>query len=114
VPPVTAEPSWCLYLLRCGDGSLYCGITNAIEKRFAAHQAGKGARYTRGRGPLRIVYQEVCEDRGAALRREHAVKRLPRNEKLALIRSARKKRPQRAAIDTRGPPPVGPRARKAV
>ena len=80
---------WCLYLLRCGDSSLYCGVTNDLAKRFAAHVSGKGARYTRGRGPLRVVYQERCADRSAALRREHAVKKLARAEKLRLIRAGR-------------------------
>ena len=81
--------AWCVYLLRCGDGSLYCGVTNDLIKRLAAHRAGTGARYTRGRGPLRLVYQERAVDRSAALSREHAIKQLSRVEKLALVRSAR-------------------------
>ena len=80
---------WCLYLLRCGDGSLYCGVTNDLPRRLAAHREGKGARYTRGRGPLRVVYQEACADRPAALRREHAVKRLTREAKLRLVSDSR-------------------------
>ena len=67
---------WILYLLRCRDGSLYCGVTNDVARRLAAHDAGRGARYTRGRGPVELVYQESCGDRSAALRREAAVKRL--------------------------------------
>jgi putative endonuclease len=75
---------WLLYLLRCRDGSLYCGITNDLPKRLAAHHAGRGARYTRGRGPLELVHQEVCADRSAALRREAAVKKLPTRDKRRL------------------------------
>ncbi len=77
---------WVLYLLRCADGTLYTGVTNRLETRIEAHRSGKGARYTRGRGPLTLLHVEPCEDRGAALRREHAVKRLRRSEKFRLIR----------------------------
>ena len=77
--------SYWLYILRCADGSLYTGITTDVKRRLAQHQSGKGAKYTRGRGPLTLVYQEACADKPAALRREWAVKRLPRAEKLALI-----------------------------
>ena len=77
--------SWYIYILRCGDGTLYTGITDDVEKRFAAHAAGKGAKYTRGRGPLTLVYTEEVEDKSAALKREHAIKRLSRTEKLKLI-----------------------------
>ena len=75
-----------MYLLRCGDDSLYCGITNDLAARFAAHSAGKGARYTRGRGPLELVLSRRCRDKGTALRLEHAIKQLDRGEKLALDR----------------------------
>ena len=77
--------SWYIYILRCGDDTLYTGITDDVEKRFAAHAAGKGAKYTRGRGPLALVYTEEVEDKSAALKREHAIKKLPRAEKLKLI-----------------------------
>ena len=87
--PEAPEKSWLVYLLRCKGGALYCGITNDLEKRLAAHRAGKGARYTRGRGPLRLVFREPCADKPAALRREHAIKRLSKPEKLALIRQGR-------------------------
>ena len=73
-------------MLRCGDGSLYTGITNDFEKRFAAHQEGKGAKYTRGRGPLSLVYQQVCESHSHALKEELRIKALPREEKIKLIR----------------------------
>lgn len=74
-----------LYILRCGDGTLYTGTTDDVAHRLAVHQSGKGAKYTRGRGPLTLAYQEACADKSAALRREIAVKKLTRAEKLALI-----------------------------
>jgi len=80
---------WVIYMLRCGDGSLYTGITNDLTKRLAAHRAGTGARYTRARLPVRLVYREARATRGSALRREAAIKRLPRAAKLALVVTAR-------------------------
>ncbi len=77
--------SWYVYLLRCGDGSLYCGIARDVEQRLQAHQNGTGAKYTRGRGPLELVYWEQCQDHSAALRRELEIKALKREEKLRLI-----------------------------
>lgn len=77
--------SWQLYILRCGDGTLYTGITDDLPRRLKAHRSGKGAKYTRGRGPLELVYREDCSDKSAALRREIAVKKLSRQEKLSLI-----------------------------
>lgn len=79
---------WCVYLLRCRDGSLYAGATNDVAGRLARHAAGKGARYTRSRLPVELVYRERAADRGAALRREAALKRLRRAEKLALVARA--------------------------
>lgn len=73
------------YILRCGDGSLYTGWTNDLEKRLAAHSAGKGGRYTRSRLPVELVYYEEYGTREEAMAREWAVKRLTRAEKLALI-----------------------------
>ncbi len=75
-----------VYLLRCRDGSLYTGITNDLARRLAAHRAGKASAYTRSRRPLRLAYRETLPDRSAALRREAAIKRLRREEKLTLIR----------------------------
>ena len=77
--------AWYIYILRCGDDTLYTGITDDVDRRFAAHCAGKGAKYTRGRGPLTLVYTEEAEDKSAALKREHAIKKLTRAEKLNLI-----------------------------
>lgn len=78
---------WYVYILRCGDGTLYTGITDNILRRLAAHQAGRGAKYTRGRGPLKLVYQEEVSDKPAALRREIEIKRMKRAEKERLIES---------------------------
>ena len=81
-----------LYILRCGDGSLYTGTTDDVERRLKAHREGKGAKYTRGRGPLEVVYREELPGKSAALKRECAVKRLSRAEKLKLIENG--ERPQ--------------------
>jgi putative endonuclease len=74
-----------VYILRCGDGTLYTGIAVDVQTRLAQHQAGKGARYTRGRGPVELAYQEPAADRSAASRREAAIKRLTRRGKLQLV-----------------------------
>jgi len=76
--------SWVCYLLQCADNTLYCGITNDLDKRLAAHNAGEGAKYTRGRAPVRLAYVESCVDKSDALKREREIKALPRAEKLAL------------------------------
>lgn len=78
------ESIWYLYILRCGDGTLYTGITTDVQKRLEVHCSGKGAKYTRGRGPLALVYREVCGSHSDALRREREVKKLSREEKLKL------------------------------
>jgi len=86
-PPTSAMPprgAWCVYLLRCADGSLYTGATNDLSARLARHGAGKGAAYTRARLPVSLAWWEAAVDRGAALRREAAIKRLGRAAKLAL------------------------------
>ena len=79
------EQNWQLYILRCKDGSLYTGITTDVEKRLEVHRAGKGAKYTRGRGPLELVYREECGDHSTALKREYEIKALRREQKQALI-----------------------------
>lgn len=81
---------WILYILRCGDLSLYTGITTDLERRFKMHSEGKGARYTRSRLPLEIVYQEKCNTRTDALVRECAVKALPKSAKLKLVEGLKK------------------------
>ncbi len=80
---------WAVYILRCGDGTLYTGATCDVERRLRQHRAGRGARYTRSRLPLALVYLEGARDRGAALRREASLKQLTRAEKLTIIRRAR-------------------------
>jgi putative endonuclease len=82
--------TWNVYLVRCADGTLYCGIAVDVAARLTAHDAGRGARYTRGRGPLELLAVRRCRDHGLALRIEHAVKRLPRAEKLALAAAPRR------------------------
>lgn len=77
--------TWWVYLLRCGDGTFYCGIALDVEARLKQHQAGAGAKYTRGRGPLALVYREACPAKADALRRERAIKRLPRTRKAKLV-----------------------------
>jgi putative endonuclease len=77
--------TWFVYLARCSDGSLYCGVARDVAARIAQHDAGKGARYTRGRGPLVTLAVRRCPSHGDALRLELAVKRLPREGKEALV-----------------------------
>lgn len=77
-----------VYMLQCADGTLYTGWTNHLERRLAAHNAGRGAKYTRSRRPVCLVYCEKLPDRPAALRREAEIKRLTRPQKLALIRGS--------------------------
>ena len=82
--------NWVLYILSCKDGSLYTGITDDLERRLAQHRTGKGAKYTRGRSPLTLVYQELCPSHSDALKREYCVKRLKRAEKQKLIETYNK------------------------
>ena len=79
------EQIWYLYILRCRDGSLYTGITTDVEKRLEAHRCGKGAKYTRGRGPLELVYRETCGSHSDALKRELEIKALSREKKELLL-----------------------------
>ena len=79
------DKQWYVYILECGDGTLYTGITDDVQRRLRAHQSGKGAKYTRGRGLLTLRYEELCESYSHALRREIQIKRLTRQEKLKLL-----------------------------
>ncbi|MGD0153086.1 MAG: GIY-YIG nuclease family protein [Thermacetogeniaceae bacterium] len=72
-------------MIRCGDGALYTGWTDDLEARLAAHREGRGAKYTRGRGPLSLVYTEECGSCSAALKRELEIKKLPKSRKELLI-----------------------------
>ena len=83
--------AWFVYMLRCCDGSIYTGCTDHVERRLSVHQSGKGAKYTRSRLPVELVYQEMVAERSAALRREAAIKKLSRKEKLNLLRGEREK-----------------------
>ena len=76
---------WTVYILECADGSLYTGITNDLERRMDAHARGKGAKYTRQRGPFTVRYTESLDSKGAALQREAAIKALDRPSKMALL-----------------------------
>lgn len=78
---------WVVYILECSDKSFYTGITNNLPSRIEAHNNGTGARYTRGRAPVSLVYQETGHDHSSALKREIQLKKLTKNQKLALIKS---------------------------
>ena len=79
---------WIVYILGCSDGSLYTGITKELDRRVAEHEDGKGAKFTRGRGPFKVVYKEEQPSKSAALRREIEIKSMRRSAKCALIGSA--------------------------
>lgn len=75
-----------VYLLRCADGSLYCGWTGDLERRLRSHNAGTGSKYTRARRPVALAWSERCESKEAAMSREWHIKRMPREEKIRLIK----------------------------
>lgn len=77
--------NWFVYVLKCGDGSLYTGITNNLTKRILAHEQGSGAKYTKGRAPFSIIYKERYKNRSDATKRELEIKKLSRQEKLELV-----------------------------
>jgi len=85
--PPRVSTRWLVYLVRCSDGSLYTGITNDLPKRLKAHAAGKASRYTRSRLPVTLAYSESQRTKSAALRREAAIKKMPRTHKELLIGS---------------------------
>jgi putative endonuclease len=80
----TSKP-WTLYLLECKDGSLYAGITNDLEKRLATHNAGQGAKYTRGRRPVRLIVSQPVESHSVALQMEAQLKKLPKSKKVGFF-----------------------------
>ena len=84
-----ANQDWYLYLVRCKDGSLYTGITTDVDRRFKAHQEKAGAKYLKGRGPLRLVFTERIGAKNLAFQVEHAVKRWPKSRKEQLVRAGR-------------------------
>ena len=79
------DKQWLLYILECRDGTLYTGITDDLSRRITAHSSGKGAKYTRGRGPVELVYYEEHEEKTYAMRREWEIKQLSRSEKEAMM-----------------------------
>ncbi|HKW15574.1 MAG TPA: GIY-YIG nuclease family protein [Candidatus Krumholzibacteria bacterium] len=86
---------WFVYVVRCSDATLYTGVTTDAGRRIDEHNDGRGARYTRSRGPVELVYLEKARDRGAALRREHEIKRMTAEEKRGLLARPRQKRAAR-------------------
>ena len=81
-----------VYILLCSDNTLYTGWTNNLQQRIKMHEENRGAKYTRGRGPVQLVYFEEIEDKSAALKREYAIKRMTRVQKMKLIQSQGKKK----------------------
>lgn len=79
---------WFVYLLKCFDGTLYCGITNNLEKRLKAHNSGKGAKYTKSRRPVIIVWTYNCSSKSDALKLEYKIKQLSREDKIKLCKFA--------------------------
>ncbi len=88
---MSSEHSWWVYIVRCSDGTLYTGTAAELEKRIAVHNSGKGAKYTRSRLPVTLVYWEECATKGDALRREYRIKRLTRTQKLLLVKEQEEK-----------------------
>ncbi|MGC4067628.1 MAG: GIY-YIG nuclease family protein [Polyangiaceae bacterium] len=86
---MAVESRWFLYVLRCADDTLYTGIARDVSKRVTMHESGKGAKYTRGRGPFSVLATRRCSSHSAALRLERAVKRLSRAEKEFLVQGRR-------------------------
>ena len=77
--------SYFVYIVECADGTYYTGYTTEVERRVAEHNAGKGARYTSGRGPVEVIHTETYDQRSDAMKREHAIKQLCRSKKEELI-----------------------------
>lgn len=80
--------NWTVYILKCADGTLYTGITNDLDARIVKHENGTGAKYTKGRGPFEVIYQEKFENRSEASKRELAIKALSRSDKLELLKNS--------------------------
>ena len=88
---MTVPTDWFVYILECADGSLYTGIARDLDARIKTHNEGTGAKYTRGRLPVKLVYREVAKNRSSASQREHEIKQMPRQSKLALLSSGSSK-----------------------
>ena len=102
-----AKRRWTVYILRCGDGTLYTGCTNDLPRRLEAHRSGRGAKYTRSRLPVALAYQEEAADKSAALRREAAIKHLGRAKKLALVEGKGESHHGDSTAAENGQPPGG-------
>src|ERR1700747_1452033 len=100
--PKSPRDRWFVYLLRCADGTLYTGIAKDVDRRCQQHNAGTASRYTRDRLPVVVVYGEAHASRSLALRREAAIKRLSRRQKLALSDAGKGKRSMRKTEPTGG------------
>ena len=83
---MAADDEWCVYMVRCADRTLYTGVAKDVEARVIQHNSRKGAKYTRTRTPVELVYRETCVDQGSALRREYEIKQLTAAEKNELLR----------------------------
>ena len=79
------QKKWCVYLLECRDGSYYCGITNDLDRRIEQHNAGAGAKYTKGRGPVKLIGSKTVDDRSVALKLEALVKKKKKAEKVKFL-----------------------------
>ena len=82
---MSTDASWSVYILKCADGTLYTGITPDLPRRLATHETGKGAKYTKGRGPFEMIFSESHPNKSSAARREAEIKSLNRNQKLNLV-----------------------------
>src|SRR5439155_23431016 len=92
LPVAGAKAKWCVYVLRCADGTLYTGVTTDLARRVRQHNAGTASKYTRSRRPVTLAYRETAAGRGAALSREAAIKKLPRAAKELLATAGRSRR----------------------
>ena len=88
------EKTWWVYILLCGDGTFYTGVTTDVAARLETHRSGNGAKYTRSRGPLQLAYSEQCADKVSAFQREYAIKQLKRSQKAELCQQWKEKNPQ--------------------
>jgi putative endonuclease len=87
---------WHVYIVKCADRTLYTGVARDVDARISAHNSGRGAKYTRGRRPVNLVYSELAKDRSTALRREHAIKRMPAEDKVKLAEKFARKSSQKS------------------
>jgi len=92
MPTTNEVPSWFVYIVHCADGTLYTGITNNVQRRIHAHNTGKGAKYTKSRRPVRLLYVEQQDTKGEALSREYKIKQFPREKKIELIAACKRVR----------------------